>query len=137
MALLGVEVCDQYSRCHLQSPQYKSTLASAMRIAFQWFLFLLLLITAAPKSFPVLQEKDSTVQKVIMASGYTVLITFFHHLPCKQSCQLLALITRCTRFVSNSCSPSIVPTESVLTAQCPAFSLPLGCVWREVRKQEG
>lgn len=100
-------------------------------------MFLLLLITAVPKSFPVLQEKDSAVQKVIMASGHIVFITFFHCFPCKQSCQLLGLITRCTRFVSTSCGPSTAPTEHLLTAQCPAFSLPSGCVWCEARKQEG
>lgn len=58
-----------------------------MKIDSQWFLFLFLLITAVSKSFSILQEKDSPVQKVIMASGYAVL-TFFHHSPCKQRCQV-------------------------------------------------
>lgn len=58
-----------------------------MKIDSQWFLFLFLLIAAASKSFSILREKNSPVQKVIMASGYAVL-TFLHHSPCKRRCQV-------------------------------------------------
>lgn len=47
---------DQYHRCHLESLRYESTVVE-VRITSQLFLFLLVLITVGPKSFPILQKK--------------------------------------------------------------------------------